>query len=505
MNKMDKMDKQKIESLIKKYNQDPSKKNETALLNELRKTAEIEKIIDDYMSNFVNLFTENPLREYEVPEPFQRIPYKVFSVLLQEHLKERRESGQLSEEVFLEIANPILYHNFRSKISTGSFEKMEGEKWPVADLSSPRLTGKAYMMPDREEPIMGDIRLSIWQELMANKVMDLTRQGDLAADVFDILTAKWLKEAKHFEAMVNITADDFLQARGLKGKDGKISGRYTEEQRKSVQKQIDILSYTWITVEEMEIIQITEKGERKKTKWRGESKAIALTSRFGQVRIDGSTDAYAWRLRPGDVFAKFLFGPGRQTALLSQKSLQYDYYREFREKRLARYFAWIWRISSQRTMEGVTVKTLLEVTGDIDTIERPGRARERLEKALDRLEDDGVITAWQYEAIKESEAGKRGWVDNWLNCKIIVEPPQEILDHYKELQKIDPAAELNAKTAMTTKDRIKNVRKEHGLTLTRAAEQIGINASTLSRIERGGNLSGKTADKVKKWLKQHEG
>jgi len=182
----------------------------------------------------------------------------------------------------------------------------------------------------------------------------------------------------------------------------------------------------------MEVVEVI-KGKRKISKWRGESKAIALTSRFGQVRTDGTTDAFAWRLRPGDVFAKFLFGPGRQTALLSQSALNYDPYRQKWEKRLARYLAWIWRISSGRTQEGLLVQTLLDATNmEIDK-NRPNRTRERLEEALDRLADM-VVTSWQYERIDENLLSKRGWWRDWLECKILITAPTSIRDQYKKIR-----------------------------------------------------------------------
>ena len=363
--------------------------------------------------------------------------YETMEKALQLH-KEKRLKLKLPEEgfavEFIEIASSQLYHNFRDRIATGKFD-VEQDKWPVADLSSKVLTGKAYIMPDREEPVIGELALQELQETMREKVTDLAKQGDIAADVFDIVTAKWLKEAKHFEAMVNITADDFLKARGLLPKPGG-SGRrggFREYQRKEIQQQIDLLSYTWVTVEEMEIIEEV-KGKRKVTKWRGESKAIALTSRFGQIRVDGSTDAFAWRIRPGDVFAKFLFGPGRQTALLSQKALNYDPYRQKWEKRLSRYLAWIWRINSGRTQEGLLVKTLFEAAGmEIDK-SRPGRTRERFEEALDRLQADDVITAWQYEYLDEKMTSKRGWWKTWLETKVLITAPEGITDHYKKIK-----------------------------------------------------------------------
>jgi len=66
----------------------------------------------------------------------------------------RPEDGSTRD--FIEIASSQLYHNFRDRISTGRFEIPEGEKWPVADLSSKVLKSKAYIMPDRDEPVIGD-------------------------------------------------------------------------------------------------------------------------------------------------------------------------------------------------------------------------------------------------------------------------------------------------------------------------------------------------------------
>lgn len=343
-------------------------------------------------------------------------------------------------EDFLNTSSSPLYHLFRKKIAQGDFKTEHGEPWPAADLGSSKVTSKAYIKPDGDGALYGESLLEM-QEAMKNKVMDLAKKGDLAADVFDTITAKWLNEAGHFEAMINITADDFLKARGLKAKKAG-SGRrggYEEEQRQEIQEQIDTLSYTWITVHEMEITEEVN-GKRKKTKWRGESKAIDLSSRFGQVKLDGSVDAYAWRIRPGDVFAKFLFGPGRQVALLSTKALQYDHYRQKWEKRLARYLAWIWRIDTGRTQEGISVKTLINAVGEEINKGRPNRTKDRLETALDQLEKDGVISLWDYEIKNPSLYERRGWWREWLELKIIITAPQEILNQYKVLNDAKKAA-----------------------------------------------------------------
>jgi len=337
---------------------------------------------------------------------------------------------------FISIPNSRLYYNFREKIAQGSYI-IEPGQWPEADISGGGVIGKTMIKPDIS-PVIKDEVLAELQEAMKNKVLDLSKHGDLAADVFDIITAKWLKEAKHYEAMIDITADEILQARGIKQqKSG--SGRrggYKDEWREGIQQQIENLSYQWITIKEIEVYRVEEgKKKAKPVKIRDEGRALTMERRMGQVKLDGSLDAYAWRLRPGAVFNNYLFGPGRQTALLSQRALNYNHYKQRLEKRLVRYLAWIWRIDEGRTREGLLVRTLLDKTGEEMNISRPGRTKNKLEKALDCLKDNGDITAWEYENIDKKLTTRRGWWKQWLELKIIITAPKNILEHYKQIEK----------------------------------------------------------------------
>ncbi len=336
---------------------------------------------------------------------------------------------------FIETCNTNLYQIFRGKIATADFELEDGEKWHKAELVSNSIIAKACIVPDEEVHMNNEAVLNELQESMRSKVQDLAKHGDLAVDVIDIIIGKWLKEANHFEAMIDITADDFLEARGIKKKVNS-SGRrggYTKSQRRDIQEMIDCLSSIWIKVTEMDVIQVIN-DKRKKEKWRGEGKAIVLSSRMGKVNDDGSIDSFAWRVRPGDMFAKFLFGVGRQTALLSQKALNYDPYRQKWEKRLTRYFAYLWRVSLSRTKEGLLVKTLIKNAGmEIDK-SRPKRTLDRLEDALNRLKKDGVITDWKYENPSVCELRKRGWWREWLNQKVIITAPAEIIGQYESIK-----------------------------------------------------------------------
>lgn len=336
---------------------------------------------------------------------------------------------------YIQICNTKLYQLLREKLAIADFELVDGEKWHRTDLTDKSLKGVAYIMPDRGVLISSNHALKEHQEAMRDKTQALVDHGDLAVDVFDIITAKWLKEAKHHENMIDITVDEILLARGIKKKINS-SGRrggYSLPQRNDIQKMVDALSHTWISIFEMVIYQKIN-NKRQETKWKGESKAIVLSSRFGKCKEDGSVDDFAWRVRPGDAFAKFLFDLGRQTALLSQKALNYDPYRQKWEKRLTRYFVWLWRISEVRCREGLLVETLLRKAGmEIDK-SRPGRTKARLEKALNRLQSDGVITSWEYEIAEDRAFRKYFWREEWLKRKVIITAPAEVIEQYKKFK-----------------------------------------------------------------------
>jgi DNA-binding XRE family transcriptional regulator len=331
---------------------------------------------------------------------------------------------------------------------------------------------------------------------MAQEVMEMS---DLTADVLDVISAIWLKRAAHPESTVWFTVDDFLRYRGLKPqKSG--SGRrggYKDAWRNEIARQVGILGDFWITVQQMEVTKVSG-SKRTRTTWAGESRALVLSSRFGQRTSGDSLDAYAWRGRPGDVFSKWLFGPGRQTALLCQRALRYNPHRQKWEKRLTRYLSYQWRIRQSRgDYPGpFLVQTLLLGIGQQVNKNDPGRTRDRLEKALNTLQDDGVIAGWQYESINEETLGQRGWWKTWLNLKVLIEPPPQIPEQYAKIKHHVHAPALPKPDALP----IKQARQERGLTILQAAEEIGISASRLSRLERGETPSPSTRRKLERWL-----
>jgi hypothetical protein len=407
----------------------------------------------------------------------------------------------------VEVDNSYLYHKFRSSIASQDFKN--SETWPTAELSNDddRLIAIAQLKPSIDEN--NEQEIIEWKDKMVQSVM---KMDDLTADVLDIISYLWLERSKDPDSLIYVTADDFLRCRGIKEKIGG-SGRrggYEETQRKEIAENIDILDKTWITVREMELdkdFSSTSKKKNKKVVWRGESKAVVITSRLGQMSLDGKMEPYAWKVRPGDCFAKFLFGPGRQTALLSQRALEYDPQKYKFEKRLARYFAWQWRNRQSNTsfMQPFTVLSLLEACKENIDYSRPARVRERIEKALEKLNNDNVILGWQYESIDEDCLTKRGWVNEWINLKILVEPPQIVMDQYQKInnsKKFEVKKKIEERLNSFQYKEIKEKRINQNLTLLQASEEIGISVSRLSRIERGEKPSIETLNKILSWLEE---
>ena len=342
---------------------------------------------------------------------------------------------------FLNIDNSDLFHTLRRSMATKNFSVPDGDRWPAANLNNhTHLKAIAQLKPNPSEvePFLHEAGISEWQGLTNEFVRCM---DDLTADVLDVISATWLKEASHPESMVVLTADDFLRHRGINPKKGGTGrrGGYHNHLRQEIARHIDLLTNTWIRVFEREVTVVSEgkRGpERKRVKWAGESRAIIVSSRVGPVNPSGDIEPRVWRIRPGDVFAQFLIGPGRQTALVSQMALHYDPYRQFWEKRITRFLAYLWRIRGGRNnyLVPISVEALLQGAGLRVSKRNPKKSRDRMEKALGQLCQDGVIRSWRYvPQVNEKPAGRKGWSEAWVSWKVQIEPPQEIVEHYSKM------------------------------------------------------------------------
>lgn len=123
--------------------------------------------------------------------------------------------------------------------------------------------------------------------------------------------------------------------------------------------------------------------------------------------------------------------------------------------------------------------------------------------------------------------GIKGWFDNyWSQLKVIISPPQRIIEYFENLDKFfvnyEKAKELGRNLAenlvevidytpmplerprklIVTPELVSSIRKERGLSITKAAKEIGISHSSLSRYENGKirHLNVENEEKVRQWI-----
>jgi len=326
---------------------------------------------------------------------------------------------------YIEVINTKVYRRFLDVLISGNYEKNNGNGRYSAVIRDDHLIGKVMIKPNRNNH-SGDL-----QELIDEQVSILSKHGDLATDLLDVITCKWLKDAKFIDDTVKITVDDILELRGINKKlsgTGRRGG-YSKHQKLQVDKIVEILSKVWISVEAENVYQNIN-GKRRKANWKDESFAIHIEER---IKEESEDNTYAWLVRPGSVFTKYLYDSGRETALLSKEALKYNCAKYKWEKRLTRYLSWIWRISKARNNKGLLVKTLINSTTLKVNDLRPGRVRSRFEDALNRLKADGVIKDWKYGNGELHTDNKRGWFEDWLEAKVIIVAPDEITQQYKTI------------------------------------------------------------------------
>ncbi|MDB5082188.1 MAG: transcriptional regulator, family [Chloroflexi bacterium] len=426
------------------------------------------------------------------------------------------------DESNLTVLSHAIYQALRDALAQNNFQRTDDSPWPTAILKKGGATGHAQLIPPIIEnaPLMPTEQVDAWAQMMWEQQKDLT---DLDADALDLLSHIWLQQAKTAKDYAIAHVDQFLSMRGLeqKQKEKGRRGGYEPEQRARMLQVLSHIQNVWLNLGEIEIYEQDprRKGRSKATRQTFQSRAFIITDRMGQMRLDGYLDVERFIFQPGHLFAHFLFGPGRQTALLSARAVQYDPYRQRVEKRLARYLSWQWRIQAKQGeySRPYRVSTLLEAVGEELNERRPSATRDRLEKALDTLQQDGVISSWQYDRWDESVVQQRGWAQVWVQATLLLEPPQVIRDTYKGLERhkkdkdrdgddylelkeaktpvrhdSQPVITVNAEPEAVQPPpadenlgrRIKQHRKKLKLSQTEAAEQLGIVQSYLSKIEK---------------------
>jgi DNA-binding transcriptional regulator YiaG len=445
--------------------------------------------------------------------------------------------ASIGGELNLTVLGSLLYQAVREALSKNTFQSLEGSPWPTARLEKGNSRGQAQLRPAilDNQPLLAPQEIENWSQLMWKQREELS---DLDADALDLLSHIWLQQARSPSHYAVGDVDQFLAMRGLKpkqGGDGRRGG-YEPEQRAEMLKALSHIQNLWLNMGQVEVAEPKSKrkrGSQKVSQYEAnltskqdiQSKAFIITDRIGQLNMDGYMDVRRFIFQPGHLFAHYLFGPGRQVALLSAKAIQYDPYRQKWEKRLARYLSWQWRSQAQRGdyLRPYQVASLLETIGEAVNERYPSKTRERLEKALDALQNDGVISGWQYDQWDETATARRGWINTWQQATLLIEPPDSIKEAYTLLKPAiikgllsENVSNTNSTANLAKHSRgattitpetlelvaqIKRHRKKLRLSQLQVAEHLKIAQSYFSKLESGHvNPSTQIQKRLQEWL-----
>lgn len=378
-------------------------------------------------------------------------------------------------------------------------------------------------------------RLDSYDPKLLEAIMNLAinNMDDYTADVFDLICILWMSKAKSVNDMITFSLEDVLKMRNLaKSKGDTGYETYQKSQQIEVMERMTAIARIFIKLDND--MSGSDSDERKNFNLYNYKKLFYIDNIT--VAEDKETKKivgfYKYDIKPTEEFAKYLLENKKITGFLSLKALQYNPVKHKYHKRLTRYLSWQWKIRSvrkdyDRAFSIGGDKGLLKAIGLKESEQMPIRTRETFEKILDDLVDDGVISGWKYQEIDGNLIGIKGWFDNyWSQLKVIISPPQRIIEYFENLDKFfvnyEKAKELGRNLAenlvevidytpmplerprklIVTPELVSSIRKERGLSITKAAKEIGISHSSLSRYENGKirHLNVENEEKVRQWI-----
>ncbi|MGN4427077.1 helix-turn-helix domain-containing protein [Bacillus cereus group sp. MYBK30-1] len=442
----------------------------------------------------------------------------------------------VNHEDYYEVNNSAVYYKLRDGIAKNQFEEDENRKvlqYPIETKSS---NGVAQLSSHKDE----DLRLTNTEEAARwNTLVDdvMSNMDDLTADCLDAITIQWINEAKSPDEFIDFSYEQVLEMCNIPKTIVKNKEYYRAEDKIKIAKRIAALASIFIYLnDDNEVVVLNDRddeGERLELKREVIKRLFVLDSVV--LWRHSVTNEYmgieSCRIKPGSFLTNYLYGSNNTTALLSKKALEYNSYRHKYHKRLIRYLTWQWRIrqmysSLKKPYSIGGDKGLLSVM-DIPKDWKPNRIREQLENVLMDLENEKVISHWEYsEPLDEQQIGRRNWFKNYYaNLGITILPPEEMLlsmdrvigkksieEPQEQLPEVTVVEEVR-KTVESVeqiekkiRDQILKVHNEKKVSIREIADEISISPSTLSRFcnYKTKRLSKKALEKLTKWCERQE-
>ncbi|MGE8015356.1 helix-turn-helix domain-containing protein [Bacillus mycoides] len=484
----------------------------------------------------IDSYKEEIYKEIEeyIEKEFQNVAHSNSIIL--ENDQNIDKTNIVNHEDYYEVNNSAVYYKLRDGIAKNQFEEDEKSKvlqYPIETKSS---NGVAQLSSHKDE----DLRLTNTEESARwNTLVDdvMSNMDDLTADCLDAITIQWINEAKSPDEFIDFSYEQVLEMCNIPKTVVKNKEYYRAEDKIKIAKRIAALASIFIYLnDDNEVVVLNDRddeGERVELKREVIKRLFVLDSVV--LWRHSVTNEYmgieSCRIKPGSFLTNYLYGSNNTTALLSKKALEYNSYRHKYHKRLIRYLTWQWRIrqmysSLKKPYSIGGDKGLLSVM-DIPKDWKPNRIREQLENVLMDLENEKVISHWEYsDPLDEQQVGKRNWFKNYYsNLGITILPPEEMLQSMDSgigkkfieepqdqlpvvtvVEEVRETVEPVEQREKKIRDQILKVHNEKNVSIREIADEVSISPSTLSRFcnYKTKRLSKKALEKLTKWCERQE-
>lgn len=484
----------------------------------------------------IDSYKEEIYKEIEgfIDKEFQNVASS--SSIILENDQNIEETNIVNHEDYYEVNNSAVYYKLRDGIAKNQFEEDDNTKvlqYPIETKSS---NGMAQLSSHKDE----DLRLTNIEEAARwNTLVDdvMSNMDDLTADCLDAITIQWINEAKSPDEFIDFSYEQVLEMCNIPKTVVKNKEYYRAEDKIKIAKRIAALASIFIYLnDENEVVVLNDRddeGERLELKREVVKRLFVLDSVV--LWRHSVTNEYmgieSCRIKPGSFLTNYLYGSNNTTALLSKKALEYNSYRHKYHKRLIRYLTWQWRIrqmySSLKKPYSIGGDKGLLAVMDIPKDWKPNRIKEQLENVLMDLENEKVISHWEYsDPLDEQQIGKRNWFKNYYtNLGITILPPEEMLQSMDRVigkksieepqeqlpevtvvKEIKKTVESIEQIEKKIRDQILKVHNEKKVSIREIADEISISPSTLSRFcnHKTKRLSKKALEKLTKWCERQE-
>lgn len=320
----------------------------------------------------------------------------------------------------------------------GQFESLpQNAKLIGTVLEFPEATLKRHSVNCelRCQPRPEDEKQSSDYPALKQKLMTMHSEfSDFDLDVLDALCMLYNANHDGSGKPVTLRISKICEVRGLQKK---IVGRnqagslrragFTKAQKAKVQASIERLSYCYVDAE----IGIAS-GSNQKPSSATRDRLIHIVN-VQESKVNGASNSISFRL--GKALSESIADDQRQTGLLSLRILQYDPLQQQWEKRLGRYFSWMFRIRAsgkKGSAHSFKVGRLIEeVLGAKDLKDgRRDKLIMRLEHCLSQLTTDGIIEQWRYTSAERSVLS-----NSYYQRTVEVGMPAFIASYYQKIKR----------------------------------------------------------------------